>query len=113
MKYEGIVPLTREQAEQDLSGANAEKIVCALLSIGNHESDWQWAQDRALSFMQSPRPEVRRAAVMCLGDLARIHRRIERAKVLPALKELLADPECSGQAEDAIDDIEVFTKEAA
>jgi hypothetical protein len=43
-----------------------------------------------------------------LGHLARIHGQLDLERVEPRLRELRADPEVAGSAEDALDDIERF-----
>jgi hypothetical protein len=113
VRYRNITPLSPEQADQIFRGNHAEEIVHALLSITHYESDWHWVQDRALSCLHSPSPDVRRTAVLCLGHLARIHGQIDRPKVIAALTKLRTDPECSGQVEDALEDIEKFTQDSA
>ncbi|MBF7092964.1 hypothetical protein IUY40_15635 [Flavobacterium sp. ALJ2] len=47
-------------------------------------------------------------AVTCLGHIARIHRVIDKEKVLKAFESRKDDEAINGRIEDAIDDINVF-----
>ena len=111
MKYESVLPIAKEQAEKAFHGRDAEEIVHALLSVTHHDADWEWVQDHCLGFLDSPLSNVRTTAIICLGHLARIHKELDRPKVLAALNPLRADPECRAHVEDAIEDIEMFTDE--
>jgi len=113
MKYETTLPIPKEQAETAFQSKVPEEIVHALLGVTHHEADWEWVQDHCLSFLNSPLSDVRNTAIICLGHLARIHRKLDRPKVLAALANMRTNPECSGFVEDALDDIEMFTNEAA
>lgn len=111
MKYEEILPVEKEQAAKVFQRNIPDEIVPALLGVTLHDADWQWVQDRCLDFLDSPLPDVRNTAITCLGHLARIHRKLDRPKVLAALAGKLTDPQTSGRAEDAMDDIEMFAKD--
>ena len=111
MKYESILPVGKEEAEKAFRSNSPEEIVHALLSVTENAADGEWVEARCLGFLDSPLPDVRNAAITCLGHLARIHRTLNKSKVLAALQQKLADPECAGRAEDAIEDIEMFIKE--
>jgi hypothetical protein len=110
MKYEEVQPTKKDQAEKAFRGNKPEEIVRALLGVTWHVADWEWVQDRCLDFLDSPMPDVRNTAITCLGHLARIHKKLNRSKVLAALTGKLSDPQCSGRAEDAMEDIEMFAK---
>jgi hypothetical protein len=51
------------------------------------------------------------AAITCLGQLARIHKKLNRPKVLAALARKICDSQCSERAEDAMEDIVMFAKD--
>ncbi len=110
MKYEVIQPTEKDQAEQAFRGNEPAEIVHALLGVTWHLADWEWVQDHCLGFLDSPMPDVRNTAIACLGHLARIHKKINKPKVLAALADKRTDPDCAGRVEDAIEDIEMFTK---
>jgi hypothetical protein len=111
MKYEAVRLIEKDQAEKAFRGNESEEIVHALLGATWHIADWEWVQDRCLDLLDSPMPDVRDTAITCLGHLARIHKKLNQPKVLAALASKLSDPDCSGRAEDAMEDIEMFAKE--
>jgi hypothetical protein len=83
--------------------------VCAtIIRAAHHVEDWRWVEERALQLLQSADVEVRGAAVTALGHLARIHRRLDLERVVPALAALRNDPALEGRVEDAMDDIRTF-----
>lgn len=110
MKYDDVKSITRSEAIKAFS-SKSRKIVCdALIRVTFHESDWRWAQEHCLSLLKHPQKEIRQLAVTCIGHIARIHRRIDISKVVPALKRLQSDPDVGGHADDALSDIEMFAR---
>jgi|SRR6516225_3897304 hypothetical protein len=110
MEFEQINPLNKQQAERAFASADTEKIVHALLGTTFHEPDWEWVESRCLQYLESPVPDLRNTAIICLGHLARIHRKLHKTKVVQELSKYLVDPDYSGRVEDALDDIEMFVK---
>jgi hypothetical protein len=108
MQYQETLPISYEEAKEILKSDDSTRINDALVRLTYHNSDWQWVQDQCLQLVNHSDPVVKGLAVSCLGHLARIHKTIDTAKVLPILNSLLNDPEVGGRAEDAIDDIEMF-----
>jgi hypothetical protein len=108
MKHEDVVPVSKENAEKTFASDVPEDIVRALLGLTLHDADWEWVQDRCLTLLDSRWAEVRNTAILCLGHLARIHKKLHKSKVIAALSKKLADPEASSRAEDALEDIEMF-----
>jgi hypothetical protein len=76
--------------------------------VASHDSDWRCVQEHCLRLTAAVDPAVRRVAATCLGHLARIHGQLDLERVGPRLRDLRADPEVSGSAEDALDDIQRF-----
>ena len=113
MKYESIRGTSRQDAETAFRQRNAEEIEKALLSVALHDEDLEWVQANCLKFLEYPDKGVQATAITCLGHLARIHRTIDTATVLPALQAKLQDPDLAGRASDALDDIEMFTRDTA
>jgi hypothetical protein len=74
-----------------------------------HETDWRWAEQRCLAALGDNRGEVRAAAITGLGHLARVHHVVTADVVIPKLRELQDDPQLGGLAEDALEDITLFT----
>jgi hypothetical protein len=104
--YQEPQPITREEAEAAFASGQPERIAHALVAVALHESDWRWVQERCLVFARDDVATVRQVAVTCLGHVARIHRRLDLERVLPALDELSRDPEV--QVGDALDDVRMF-----
>jgi len=110
MYYEDVFPITRQEAEEAFSSGNVEKTCDALIRLTYHEPDWEWVQSQCLRFGKNPHPEIRGVVATCIGHLARIHSVLDMETVHPLLEELLDDPEISGRAQDALDDIEVYLR---
>lgn len=113
MKYEDPEPVTKEQALLVFQSQDIDRIVHAMLGATFHEPDWEWVQNWCLRFLQSAEPDLRNTAITCLGHLARIHRKIDKMKVVSALRSHLKDPGYEGRIEDALEDIEYFAEAAA
>ncbi|MFJ6669805.1 hypothetical protein ACIQMJ_01705 [Actinosynnema sp. NPDC091369] len=81
----------------------------ALLELTYDDPDGEWVEPILLEHL-APKYDVRLRllAATCLGHVARIHGKITRRTVVPALQALLADPVVGGTAQDALDDIEQF-----
>ena len=106
LTYQEPHPVNRDEAESAFASGDSERIARALVNVAFHEADWRWVQERCLGFARHDVAAVRQIAVTCLGHVARIHRRLDLERVLPALDELSCDPEV--QVEDALDDIRMF-----
>jgi hypothetical protein len=81
----------------------------ALLELTYDDPDGDWVEPILLEHL-APKHDVRLRllATTCLGHLARIHGKITRRTVVPALRALLSDPVVGGTAQDALDDIDQF-----
>lgn len=109
MYYKDVLPITRQEAEAIFSSGNPEEICDALVRLTYHDPDWVWVQAQCLRFGKYPQSEIRGLAATCIGHLARIHGVIDMESVR-LLDGLLKDPEVSGRAQDALDDIEVYLR---
>ncbi|MCI3276056.1 hypothetical protein [Streptomyces cylindrosporus] len=82
----------------------------ALLRLTCDDPDRAWVEAVVLDCLSpGADPQVRALAVTCLGHLARIRREVS-GRIVRRLEELLDDPVLGGRAEDALDDIAVFTR---
>ena len=108
-KFSEVPEISRDDAYRAFSSGNAEEICGALVAITFHDPDLQWVQDLCLGFLSNGDSRISGLAATCLGHLARIHRSIDKEKVLGALRQHLSDDEIAGRVEDAIDDIEMFS----
>lgn len=90
--------------DEDISFCN-KLLLMLTMSSGNPG----WIEDLCIEIIMSQRPDdLRGLAVTCLGHLARIHGKIDHAKVIAALTPLRDNPVLSGRIEDAMSDIEMF-----
>ncbi len=109
-QFKQVEQIEKPEAELIFSSGNSDQICFALLSSAFYINDWKWVQDKCLSFLSSPDIDVVRIAIICLGHIARINRKIEKEKVLTALRSEALPNETKGTVEDAIDDITMFAK---
>jgi len=100
--------MSREEMEEALISTRASTVADALIRMALWEKDPHWAEQKSLSALTDPRKEVRKAALLSIGHLARLHGSLNLDVVLPAVKALLADPEYRGAAEDVLEDIAIF-----
>lgn len=81
----------------------------SLLELTYNDPDGEWVERVVLEHLDTRYDvQLRGLAATCLGHLARIHGRITRHTVVPALRALLSDPVLGGRAQDALDDIGQF-----
>ena|SRR5215218_11220407 len=105
--YPELDPIERHEAEA-VFNAGGREIGFVLLRLALHYHDWAYVERRCLDFARHPDIWVRRNAATALGQLARIHGRVHVDRVMPVLMTLWADPDVSGWADDALDDVEAF-----
>jgi len=79
---------SREQILIDLQSTDTERICNALLGIAFCEPDWQWAQNIFLELLENDHPDIKRLSATCLGHTARIHGKLNKTKVITALKNI-------------------------
>jgi|SRR5579862_2966654 len=108
LRFDQPPPITKLEVEDSLSDADSSVTVKALIRMALWETDWEWAERMALRALEDPRKPVKMAALVAIAHLARLHRRLHLELVLPAVNKLLNDPDCCGNAQDALDDIAVF-----
>lgn len=112
MQYEELAEISREEAEQELRTDDWEKISVALLRLALHDQDPVWLEAKLLPYLRHEHHWVRGIAATSLGHVARLHGVLNRSVVIPAIRRLLNDDskDTRGNAEDALDDIEMLTK---
>ncbi|MGF0314455.1 hypothetical protein [Nocardia fluminea] len=107
--YQSLGPIDRDESIALLASDESRIVSETILRLALHDADGAWVTDRALALLDNADTGVRASAATALGHIARIHREIDRDRVVPALRRLLDNPETAGRADDALDDIEVFT----
>lgn len=110
MRYEQPEPITSDEAEPLLRSEDLDVVCRTLVRLVHSDVDPRWAQARCVDAAASPHLAVRQTAATCIGHLARLHGKVDPAKVMPVLRRLLKDPGTQGAAEDALDDIQAFRK---
>jgi hypothetical protein len=101
----------RAEMLADLDSTDAARATDALLALTYDDPDGNSLEGLLLRIIDSDRDDQLRAlAVICLGHTARIRGAITRQEVMPVLRRLVDDPVLGGSAQDAIDDIDLFTR---
>jgi len=110
--FEQPVPRSREELSLALRSDDPKIVSEALISAALHEPDRQFVESLIVQFLKHPDPLVRGVSATAAGHFARIHR-VPVAHIIPLLQALLRDPRTSGKAQDALDDIAMFTGQSA
>ena len=110
--YRSIPTLTKEEIVGAIERADPAELHVAVLAAARGIDDVEWAQGICLSLKSHADPFVRGNAILGLGHLARIHRKLDRRIVEPAILAALSDPEqyVRGHADAAADDVTLFLK---
>ncbi|WP_406069493.1 hypothetical protein OG372_17365 [Streptomyces sp. NBC_01020] len=109
MQYEAPRRITAEEAGQAFQTGQPYEISEALIAAALHVPDRIWVEQWLVHFAGHPIPDVRRAAALALGHLARLHKQVS-PQAISAIRNLLDDGELVGAATDALEDVEIFTK---
>lgn len=108
MEYSEPAAGDRDLLRRALERDDPRDISGQIVALALNDPDWEWLQEKCLELTGHDNPEVRGVAATCLGHIARIHRRLDRDRVVAALQAMVHDSAAGGRAEDALDDIEVF-----
>lgn len=106
-RYEEVRPIEKAIAEQIFLHEDKDSICSAMVSVAFYEQDWKWAQEKFIELFFNSDADVSGLAATCLGHLARLHKTIEKQRVLKILRDG-ANKDNQGRIDDAIDDIEMF-----
>jgi hypothetical protein len=109
-EYHPIEPIDKESAEKVFASGDINLICRTLVAVTFCETDWRWVQNTCLSFLDHQDPQASGLAATCLGHLARIHGKLDKAKVVSALKKHSGNKAIAGRIKDALDDISIFLK---
>ncbi|RYB94823.1 hypothetical protein EUA93_10960 [Nocardioides oleivorans] len=101
-------PTSRAGLAESIEADDPDLISERLIALSLTDVDPDWLTGRSIELASHRSPQVRRAAVVALGHIARVHRAIDADVVLPHLRAMSDDPELAGAAADALDDIEMF-----
>jgi hypothetical protein len=106
--YESMDPISIRQAEQWLASGDPGKMLRALLRLSLHGPDFAYAERKALEYSEHPDVWVRRNVATALSHVSRVHGSIDLDAVMMTLVKMLDDPEVSGWADDALDEVEMY-----
>ena len=110
LKYQEIKENSLEYLYKALEKDDLKKISTAMVGFVLREKNWKKAEDIILRCLDDKRSSVREAAVGCIGDIARIHGKINIDKVSEKFKNMQKNEIIQGRIEDALDDIFIFVK---
>lgn len=100
---------TKEEIYALLHNSHKPEVISnTLLYITFNINDVDWAEDCCLSLIDSNNEDISGLAITCLGHIARIHSRINKQKVIPALIKKRLNNNLVGRVEDALEDINMF-----
>lgn len=93
-----------------LKSANVGDRLDALLTTVLGSGDYQASDELILQFTKSDDVNIRRNAILCIGHLVRIHKKIDLEKYTPILNTILLEQAefLVDNAEDALNDIWIF-----
>jgi hypothetical protein len=98
---------SRADLQADLESLDRERISTALISAALNDPNREWVETIIIQFIAHEDPWLRGVSALAAGHIARLHGDLD-ARILPLIEKLLEDPETSGKARDALDDIEMF-----
>ena len=110
MRYEQPQPVSQDDARRIAEGGNVPELATTAIAVALHEPDADWAERYLCSLCRHPEPNVRGNAILGLGHLARIHRRLRHPEARPLIVRGLVDEDgyVRGQADAAADDVRQF-----
>lgn len=79
-----------------------------MIALAMAEPDRPWMERQLIELMHDADGSVRSIAATAVGHLARVHGAIDLEHIVPLLESLLGDDEASGNAANALDDINMF-----
>jgi hypothetical protein len=108
MEYREPASVTWAQLDELLAAHDDETAAEALIALALDDPDGAWAQERAIALTSHASPDIRAAAVMAIGHLARLHPALPSTAAAEVVRR--ADVPV-GRAEDALDDIATFSED--
>lgn len=109
MEYKSYLYNDKRSIELLLQTNDNEQIISAIIGAVNGIDDWEWLQQLCLKYINHPNYWVSKTTISSLGDIARIHHRLEKEKVLNHLRTIV-DRKLLGSINSVIEDIDLFIK---
>lgn len=108
MKYVSFEPISRVDALDAIQSGEPKRVVNALLRAALHDEEREWLENLVLPQLSSSSPLVRNAAAMAVSHIVRLHHALDLERIVPAVRLLLNSEETEGNAEQALEDIDIF-----
>jgi hypothetical protein len=112
LKYESIKVSSREEIEAVISRDDPNELLYAVISAALYSEDPDWAEDVCVRLSQQDHFNVRGNAILGVGHIARIHKKLTEKRVKPLIESALKDESeyVRGHANSAADDVNFFLK---
>jgi hypothetical protein len=109
-KYVDYYDFDSDRVDDLLKSTNINDKLDALLFTVLGSGDYERSDQVIFEFSQSTEQNLRTNAILCIGHLARIYKKVNLEKYLPILDSIIRDQDEAsiGRAEDAINDIWIF-----
>jgi hypothetical protein len=108
MTYEHLPYESMEETLREVGSGDPGRVVRAVLGASLESPDRAWVEACAVSLTNAADNEVRRAAVMAMGHLARRFRLVSPAAVAAVIGRAGHDDAIAGAAEELRDDLETL-----
>jgi hypothetical protein len=110
LTYEEAKPIAREDAIRRLHSHDLQAAESAILSVALFEPELEFASRLVFEGAHRAEPRLRGTALLCIGHLARLHRRLPEEPTVELVRAGLHHPDAyvRGQAQNALDDLLVF-----
>ena len=112
LKYEPVPIMSRIEVEQAIQRDDPHELSIKVLAAALYAEEPEWPQEICLRLAGHSNNSVRGNRILGFGHIARIHRTLNRARVEPAIRRALRDPDdyVRGHADDAADDVEIYLR---
>lgn len=107
--------MTKLEIEDLIKSDQYDEIAKEIIGLAMYEEDYEFSLKMVISCSYHTNEIVRGNGVLCLGHLARVHRKLPKESTISILNNALKDDSdyVRGQAFSAIDDIELFVPDIA
>jgi hypothetical protein len=106
--YEPLPYESMEHTLREIGSADTGRVVRAILGAALESPDREWVEASAVSLTLVPDADVRRAAILALGHLARRFRVLSAPAVAMVIDRVDDDHALAGALADLRDDLETF-----
>lgn len=107
MEYKNYEVKAKSDVVDLITSGKQDLIIEGIIGGVNGIDDWNWIQDVCISLIYHSNFWISKTAITSLGDIARMHKEIEKEKVLKAL-ESISKPKLSEVVSMVKEDIEIF-----